>query len=133
MTSSTAVHGAILEALTEAGIYAVIGPAESLPRGEDGLIAQAAVLYPAAPAHDYSRASGDSSGRRDRVTVVCVGATVLDALAVADKVEAAIGGTRPSSTGGTLHQITGTTPTLEPNTDPARVSMSVEYVTVTKG
>lgn len=133
MTSSTAIHGAILAALAEAGIYAVFGPAESLPRDGDGLIGQAAVLYPAAPAHDYTRSSGDSSGRRDRVTVVCVGATVRDALAMADKVEAAIGGMRPSSTGGTLHQITGTAPTLEPNTDPARVSMSVEYATTTKG
>ena len=134
MTSSTSVHAAIRDALADAGVYAVFGPAEDLPRGEDGLIGQAAVLWPAAPLHDYVRVSGDASGRRDRVSVVCVGATVLDALAVADQVEAAVGGMRVSEGGGTLRQIVSTSsPVPEPNSDPTRVSMSVEYATVTKG
>lgn len=131
--SSTSVHSAILAALQGAGVYAVPGPADDLPVAADGRVAQAAVLWPAAPLHAYTRLVGESSGRRDRVTVICVGPTAFDALAVADKVEAAIGGMRTSPKGGTLQQTASTEPAAEPNADPVRVSMALEYTTTTKG
>lgn len=133
MTTATAAHGAILDALTASGLYAVFGPADDLPTGGDGLIAQAAVLWPSPGLYQYTRTSGDSSGRGDAVTVICVGATVRDALAVADKVEAAIGGMRLSPKGGPLRQTVATRPAAEPNADPVRVSMAVEYTATTKG
>ena len=133
MATSTSVHGAILAALQAAGVYAVLGPADELPGGSDGRVAQAAVLWPQARFNDYGRASGGRSGGVDVVLVTCVGATTFDALAVADKVDAALGGLRLSDKGGTLAQTIASTPDVEPNTDPVRVSLAVEYSTVTKG
>ena len=133
MATSTSVHSAILEALTDAGVYAVLGPADELPGGSDGRVAQAAVLWPQARFNDYGRASGGRSGGVDVVLVTCVGATTFDALAVADNVAAALGGLRLSDKGGTLAQTIASTPAVEPNTDPVRVSLAVEYSTVTKG
>ncbi|GGL27660.1 hypothetical protein H9L10_03540 [Phycicoccus endophyticus] len=127
-----AVHELIKDTLLAAGVDADYGPRPTLPV-EDGLVAQAAVLYPAAPFHRYSRSAGTASGREDTLTIVCVGATVLDALNVAHEVEQAIGGMRVTSKGGTLRQTVATAPAPEPNTDPVRVSMAVEYTTVTKG
>lgn len=131
MTTTTAVHALIRAALVAAGVNAVDGPARDLPT-DGGLIAQAAVLWPSPRLHAYTRASGTSSGGTDVVTITCVGATTYDALAVADKVEAAIGGMRLSSKGGTLRQTVATKPAPEPNADPVRVSLAVEYATVTK-
>lgn len=130
--TATSVHALIRAALVGAGVHAVDGPADSLPV-VDGLVGQAAVLWPVPGEHQYTRSSGTRSGRADRVTVVCVGATVADAIAVAERVEYAIGGLRTSAKGGTLRQVLATTPTPEPNTDPRRVSLSVEYSTVSKG
>lgn len=133
MTSTTAVHAAIKAALEAAGVSAIDGPAKTLPT-DGGLIAQTAVLWPAPRAHVYTRGSGDSSGGTDRVTILCIGATAFDALAVADAVEAAIGGMRISAKGGTLRQTGGAVdPAPEPNSDPVRVSLPVEYSVVTKG
>ena len=132
MTTTTAVHALIKAALVAGGVNAVDGPAHDLPT-DGGLIAQAAVLWPAPGLHQYARANGESSGRADKVTITCVGATVRDALAVADKVEAAIGGMRVSAKGGTLRQTAVTSPAPEPNADPVRVSLAVEYSTITKG
>ncbi len=132
MTTSSSVHAAVRAALSAAGLHAVDGPADSLPI-EGGMVAQAVVLWPGAPLYSYTRACGSSSGRTNRVMLTCVGATSLDALAVADRVEAAIGGMRVDAKGGTLRQVLATAPVPEPNTDPRRVSLAVEYSTITKG
>lgn len=131
--TTTSVHALIKAALVSAGIAAVDGPADDLPAGPDGLLAQAAVLWPAPGLYQYQRASGTRSGRADRVVITCVGATARDALAVADKVEAAIGGMVLSAKGGTLRQTAASQPAPEPNADPVRVSLAVEYSTITKG
>ena len=120
-------------ALTSAGVYAVDGPAKKLPTTADGWVAPAAVLYPAAPFHQYRRSSGGSSGRELRLTVICVGHTADDALDVADAVESAIGGMVLPGKGGPLRQTIATSPAPEPNADPVRVSMAVEYTTIRKG
>lgn len=133
MPTTTSVHAAIMAALTGAGVAAVYGPADDLPTGADGLLAQAAVLWPAPRLNAYTRMEGTSSGGTDRVIIHCVGATARDALAVADKVEAAIGGMVLSDKGGTLRQVIALAPEPEPNADPVRVSMAVEYTTITKG
>lgn len=134
MTPSTAVHILIRDALTAAGVAAFDGPARDLPMDPGtGLVGQAVVLWPSAPLHTYTRASGASSGRANRVLLTCVGASSLDALAVADRVEAAIGGMRVDAKGGTLRQALATDPVPEPNTDPLRVSLAVEYAVITKG
>ena len=130
--STTGTHALIKAALTAAGIHAADGPARDLP-AVDGLIGQAAVLWPAPGQHTYTRASGTRSGRADRVLITCVGATARDAIAVADRVEDAIGGLMLSAKGGTLRQTLATAPAAEPNADPVRVSLAVEYSTVTKG
>lgn len=132
MTTTTSVHEQIKAWLEADGVNAVYGPATDLPT-DDGLIAQTAVLWPSPRAHAYTRASGDSSGGTDRVIVTCVGATVLDALAVAAAVEASIGGRHVSAKGGTLRQTVATSPAPEPNSDPVRVSLAVEYSVITKG
>ena len=131
MTTSTAVHGQIKAALEAAGLHVEWGPADSLPV-VDGLVGQAVVLWPDAPLYDHDRACGGRSGRFDRAVLTCVGASSLDALAVADRVEAALGGVRLPS-GGLLRQVAASRPVAEPNTDPRRVSLGVEYSTITKG
>lgn len=133
MSTTTSVHADIFDAIDAAGVHVVYGPADDLPTGADGLVAQAAVLWPAPRLNLYTRMIGTRSGGADRVVVTCVGATARDALAVADKVEAAIGGMRLSAKGGTLRQTAVTSPVPEPNADPVRVSMAVEYSTITKG
>ena len=85
MRTTTAVHGDIYAALTAAGVATLYGPATDLPAGADGLVGQAAILWPSPGLYAYTRACGTSSGRADRVTVICVGATVRDALAVASR------------------------------------------------
>lgn len=129
--SVTSVHTEIKAALVAAGVYAVDGPADDLPT-VDGVVGQAAVLWPSPGFHTYTRVSGSSSSRVDRVLVTCVGATTFDALAVADLVEATLGGLRLSG-GDVLRQTLATQPSPEPNADPQRVSLAVEYTTITKG
>lgn len=133
MQSTTSVHTAILAALRAAGVHAVPGPALDLPRAADGRVAPAAVVWPSARLNAYRRTSGGRSGGDDRATVVCVGPTSLDALAVADKVDAALGGLVLSDKGGPLAQTNATTPAPEPNADPVRVSLAVEYTATMKG
>ena len=132
MTTQTAFFGLVEAAARAAGLHVVAGPADDLPT-EGGLIAQAVVLWPSAGLHDYDRMCGTRSGRADRLRATCVGPTARDALAVADKLEAAIGGMRTSAKGGTLRQTFATDPVVEPNADPRRVSLYVEYSTTTKG
>ena len=131
MTTQSAVFGAVESALSAAGLHVQEGPARDLPT-VDGLVGQAVVLWPTAGLHTYSRVTGTRSGRTDRLRLTCVGATGRDALAVADKVEAAIGGLRLSARGGTLRQVLASDPTPEPNSDPQRVSLLLEYTTITK-
>ena len=134
MTTLTSVHTAIRAALTGAGVHAVFGPADDLPTDSGtGLVGQAAVLWPTPGLNQYTRGCGLSSGRVDRVLITCVGASSFDALAVADAVEAAIGGMRITAKGGTLAQTMATQPVAEPNSDPRRVSLAVEYAVITKG
>jgi hypothetical protein len=133
MTTTTSVHELIKAALIDGDVAAVDGPAKKLPTNADGTIAQAAVLWPAPRLNQYTRQSGTRSGGTDRVTITCVGATTRDALAVADKVEAAIGGMVLSPKGNPLRQTLVTDPAPEPNANPVRVSLAVEYSTITKG
>ena len=132
MRTTTSVHAANKAALIAAGLNAVDGPAHDLPL-EGGVVAQAVVCWPAPRQNTYARMTGTRSGGADRARFTCVGATNDDALAVADKVEAAIGGTRASAKGGTWRQVLATDPVTEPNADPQRVSLYVEYTTTTKG
>ena len=133
MTTTTSVHALIEAALIAAGVATFDGPAKNLPTKADGTIAQAAVLWPSPRLTQYTRQSGTRSGGNDRVTITCVGATTRDALAVADKVEAAIGGLVLSPKGNPLRQTIATAPAPEPNSNPVRVSCAVEYTTITKG
>ena len=133
MSTTTSVHALIKAALTASGVAAFDGPAKNLPTKADGTIAQAAVLWPSPRLNQYTRQSGTRSGGNDRVTITCVGATTRDALAVADKVEAAIGGLVLSAKGNPLRQTVSTSPAPEPNSNPVRVSCAVEYSTITKG
>lgn len=131
MTTQTAAFGMVETAISGAGLYVTEGPADVLPT-EGGKVAQAVVLWPSAGLHQYTRMVGTRSGRSDRVRALCVGSSARDALAVADKLEAAIGGMRLSAKGGTLRQTFATDPVAEPNADPVRVSLYVEYSTITK-
>ena len=70
---------------------------------------------------------------RDRVVITCVGATTFDALAVADKVHAALNGLVLSQQGWPVASDRGDCPAPEVNADPVRVSLAVEYATITKG
>ena len=133
MTTTTSIHATIKAALVSAGVNAVDGPAEDLPAGVDGMVSQAAVLWPDARLHRTSRMSGASSGGGDGLVITCVGATNNDALAVADKVHAALDGLVLSAKGSPLRQTAVTRPVPEPNADPVRVSLAVEYTTITKG
>lgn len=131
MATSSKVHGEVKALLEAAGVHVEWGPARNLPTTQ-GLVGQAAVLWPAAPINDHGRMCGSRSARTDLVVVTCVGATSLDALAVADRVEAALGGVRLPS-GGLLRQAAASRPAAEPNSDPRRVSLGVEYSMITKG
>lgn len=133
-TATTAVHGRILDALNTAGtLHAQPGPAHDLPVDAAGRVLQAAVLWPSPGRPQYTRAAGASSGRVDTVRITCVGATANDAIAAADKVEAAIGGRRFADRGGPLTFAYASDPETEPGADPTRVSLLVEYTATTKG
>jgi hypothetical protein len=133
VTTTTSVHASIGAALTGAGVAWVYGPAEELPTAADGLIAQAAVVYPNARLNVTSRMSGASSRGEDSTVIHCVGATARDALAVGDKVHAALNGLVLSDKGSPLRQTASLRPEAEPNADPVRVALAVEYSTTTKG
>lgn len=133
LPTSTSRHALVKGWLTAAGVLAVDGPAKNLPTAPSGLVVQVAVLYPSAPLHQRTRMTGTRSGRSDRVTIQCVGPTARDALAVADKVDAALDGKRLSEKGGPLAQTLATQPVPEPNADPVRVFLTVEYTAITKG
>jgi hypothetical protein len=132
MTTTTSVHAAIGAALTGAGVAWVYGPAADLPEAADGLVAQAAVVYPNARLNVTSRMSGASSRGEDTTVIHCVGATVRDALAVGDKVHGALNGLVLSEKGSPLRQTASVRPETEPDADPVRVSLAVEYATTTK-
>jgi hypothetical protein len=133
MTTTTSIQALIKAAITSAGVNAVDGPATDLPADYDGLVAQAAVLWPDARLNRSARMSGGSSSGEDGTVVICVGATANDALAVADKVHGALDGLVLSAKGSPLRQTARTRVAPEPNADPVRVSCAVEYSTITKG
>lgn len=133
MTTTTSILALIEAALIAGGVAAVDGPAKNLPTNADGRVGQFAVLWPDARLNRTTRMSGASSGGEDGVVVICGGATVRDALAVADKVHAALDGLVLSPKGSPLRQTARTRAAPEPNADPVRVSCAVEYSTITKG
>ena len=68
-----------------------------------------------------------------KAALITAGVYAVDGpAAVADAVEAAVGGLRLSG-GDVLRQSLVTQPSPEPNADPRRVSLAVEYTTITKG
>lgn len=132
-SSVTVVHEEIRATLVAAGVTAVYGPAPSLPVRDDGMVGQAAVLWPTPGRVQQTRSSGRMSGREDRVQVTCVGATVLDCLAAVSKVRAALVGVRLPSGGLLIEDPIAMQPTTEPSTDPVRVSVPLMFTFVTKG
>lgn len=132
MPTTTSVHAAIKTQVATT-VAAFDFPAKNLPAKADGTVAQAAVLRPSAGLNTHTRSVGTSSGRSDRVVLTCVGATARDALAVADKVHAALNGFRPTATSSPMRQDFASDPVPEPNADPVRISCVVEYSTITKG
>lgn len=133
MPTTTSVYGLIKSALASGGVAVFDGPGDDLPTGADGLVEQFAVLWPDARLHRTTRMSGASSGGDDGLVVICGGATVRDALAVADRVHAALDGLVLSPKGSPLRQAARTRAAAEPNAEPVRVSLAVEYATITKG
>lgn len=132
-SSVTVVHEEIRAALVAAGVTAVYGPAPSLPVRDDGMVGQAAVLWPTPGRVQQTCSSGRMSGREDRVQVTCVGATVLDCLAAVSRVRAALVGVRLPSGGLLIEDPIAMQPTTEPSTDPVRVSVPLMFTCVTKG
>ena len=121
-----------LQARLETALPAFMGPANDLPT-RDGSVEQSAVIW-ATPGETAHRAdTRASTGRRENFNIVCVGATALDALASAQKVRAAIAYWVPN-TGASPVTETGlsTTPAAEPGTDPIRVSLTLQFTTITK-
>ena len=134
MTSQVEVYFEVKDRLTASGIVALDGPAgDLLPRDQYGLVAPCVVMYPSAGQPQVTRMSGGSSGRDDAVTLVCAGHTPLDAAAVAHDVQAALDGYRLPSGGLLAPGMIGGAPAVEPNADPQRASMPLEYRTTTKG
>lgn len=133
MTSQVQVYAEVKSVLTAAGVVALDGPAEDLPRDEFGLVAQCVVLYPSAGAPRVTRMSTAMSGRDDAVTLLCVGHSPRDAAAVAHDVQTALDGCRLPSGGLLIPGITAGAPAIEPSADPQRASLPLEYRTVTKG
>ena len=132
-SSVTVVHEEIRATLVTAGVTAVYGPAPSLPVRDDGMVGQAAVLWPTPGRVQQTRSSGRMSGREDRVQITCVGASVLDCLAAVSKVRAALVGVRLPSGGLLIEDPVAMQPTTEPSTDPVRVRVPLMFTCVTKG
>lgn len=108
------------------------GPAPTLPTS-GGKVTQCAVLWPTAGAPRYRANSTGPADRSDAFTVICVGATALDALAAADKVRAALTGTIIHPGDAPLRETgLGATPTAEPGTNPVRVSLPLQFTTISK-
>lgn len=134
MGTLVAWHREVLATLGTA-LPAFLGPAEKLPT-VDGRIAQCAVLWPTT-GQTHTRAAGGVHQRTDTVAVVFVGATSLDALVAVQKGRAALEGARLIASGAGGGRVleggfVGASPTVEPGTDPVRVSMSVQFSAVTK-
>lgn len=132
--SQVGVYFEVKDRLTAAGVAALDGPADDLPRDAHGLVADCVVMYPSAGEMRESRLGGGASGRDDAVTILCVGHSPLDAANVANAVQTALDGYRLPSGGLLMAGIGGATPpAIEPNADPQRASMPLEYRTVSKG
>lgn len=126
-----------IKTLLAVGLTVLDGPAATLPTSS-GRVAQCAVIYPLTGTPQYRPLTAAAAGRLDGVTVVCVGATTLDCLAVVKKTRHALDGatiTAAGRTGGRLQEAgyTNQEPTIEPATDPTRVSLSLQFTLITKG
>lgn len=131
------VYQQIKALLTSAGVTVLDGPADALPTS-GGRVTQCAVIYPLVGTPQYRPLTPAATGRVDGATVVCVGATTLDCLAVIKKVRAALDGAAIAAAGGNGSRLqeagsTNQEPTIEPATDPTRVSLSLQFTAVTKG
>lgn len=132
--SQVGVYFEVKDRLTSAGVAALDGPADDLPRDVHGLVADCVVMYPSPGEPHERRMGGGMSGRGDAVTILCVGHSPLDAANVANAVQTALDGYRLPSGGLLVAGVGGATPPgIEPNADPQRASMPLEYRTVTKG
>lgn len=134
MGSLVAWHREVLATLGTA-LPTFLGPAEKLPT-VDGRIAQCAVLWPTT-GEERVRNAGGVHQRTDTVAAVFVGATSLDALAAVQKGRAALEGARlvaSGAGGGRVREggFVGAAPTVEPGTDPVRVSLTVQFTAITK-
>lgn len=130
----TGFYTQIRDALSEY-LPAFIGPAESLPL-TGGKVAQCAVIW-GTPGVSVMRSDSRAVIQRDEsFTVVCVGATSLDALAAADKVRRALTGqVLPVQGKGMSIREDGFTappPAVEPGTNPVRVSLTIQFRANTK-
>lgn len=133
--STTAIISEVVNRL--GGVLpAFVAPAEKLPTS-GGHVVQSAVVW-ATTGRERLRA--DSAHRKDRVEtfqVTCVGASSFEALAASEKVRGALLGSRLASAGsgsGRIAEVgfTGALPTVEPGTDPVRVSCPITFQIVNK-
>lgn len=135
MSTLTAWHNEVRQTLN-AALPTQFGPADTLPT-EDGSVVQCAVLWPTTGAL-ARRANGGTHQRTDSVLAVFVGPTVLDCLAAVGKGRKALEGARLVTSGNGGGRVveggfTGAQPTPEPGTDPVRVSLTVQFDSITKG
>lgn len=134
MAGLTTFHREVKERL-DAVLPAFWGPAEVLPT-VGGKVRQCAVLWPSTGVEATRADSTAVYQRRDTLRVVCVGQTVLDALAAAQKTRQALHGVRltASGRGGGRIREAGFTgdPVPEPGTDPVRVSLTLQFEAHTK-
>ncbi len=113
------------------------GPAEHLPRDDDGMVVPSAVLWPT-PGTVRTRADGrTTSGRVEALRLVLVGPDTLSVLGAVDTARAVLVGKRMRASGHgggpvTEAGFTAGEPTPEPGTDPVRVSVSVTLSAITK-
>lgn len=129
--SLTGFYNQILQLVAER-LPAFHGPALTLPTS-GGKVAQCAVLWPTAGVPRTRANSTGPADRSDTFTIICVGATALDALAAADKVRAALTGTIIHPGNAPLRETgLGAPPTAEPGTNPVRVSMPLQFTTISK-
>lgn len=128
--SVTAFYTRVLERLN-AQVPAFLGPAPTLPTSQ-GKVTQCAVLWATAGA-SRNRANANVADRVDTFTVICVGATALDALAVAGKVREALTGVVTHAGASPIREVSpASAPAAEPNTDPVRVSVALQFTTISK-
>ena len=131
MGALTAVHEEIRALLVAAGLDADYAPRPPV----DG---QGVAIWPTPGIENYTRQAGGPHARVDRVQLTCAGPTILDTLACASKVRAALAGKRltaAGANGGTLTETgwEGTQPAVESDAAPVRYSLPIWFQIITKG